>query len=160
MKRAKMLAIATASVLVVGGIVAFASGPEEGEETTTIPAGTTFFAALEQNLSTVTSRPSDKFALRTVRAVRINDRLEIPTGSVITGEVTETREGLGVRFTELLIEGDDQEIDISTDQFRFGTLGPQAATNHTVVSAGRQMVIRLNRPVTVEYIPADIRSAE
>jgi hypothetical protein len=155
----KTMVIATAATLVVGSIAAFASGPEDGEETTTIPAGTTFIAALQENLSSTITRPDDEFELRTVRSVRINDRMDIPAGSLITGEVTDNDEGLGVRFTELVIEGDDQEIDISTDQFRFGTLNG-ATTRHTVVPAGWQIAIRLNRPVTVEYRPGETHIAE
>lgn len=156
----KTMVIATAATLVVGSIAAFASGPEDGEATTTIPAGTTFVAALQENLSSTTSRPDDEFELRTVRSVRINDRMDIPAGSLITGEVTDENDGLGVRFTELVIQGDDQEIDISTDQFRFGTLTGEATTRHTVVPAGWQIAIRLNRPVTVEYRPVEARSTE
>jgi hypothetical protein len=153
------MVIATAAALVVGSIAAFASGPEAGEETTTIPAGTTFIAALQEDLSSTIVRPDDEFELRTVRSVRINDRMDIPAGSLITGEVTDADHGLGVRFTELVIEGDDQEIDISTDQFRFGTL-TGATTRHTVVPAGWQIAIRLSRPVAVEYRPGEPRAAE
>jgi len=155
----KTMVIATAATLVVGSIAAFASGPEDGEATTTIPAGTTFIAALQENLSSTITRPNDEFELRTVRSVRINDRMDIPAGSLITGEVTDNDEGLGVRFTKLVIEGDDQEIDISTDQFRFGTLNG-AITRHTVVPAGWQIAIRLSRPVTVEYVPGEPPVAE
>ncbi len=166
----KAAGIVMGVALGIGGVAAITPDRDPGEETTTIPAGTTIVAAFEQDLATGVNRPGDEFELRTVRPVRLSGGLEIPVGSRIGGEVTDATDGgpttgppgLGVRFTELVIDGDDQEIQIETEQFRFGTLALGALNEHIVVPAGRRLTIRLSRPVTVEYrpVPEPIHSAE
>jgi hypothetical protein len=86
--------------------------------------------------------------------------MEIPAGSLITGEVTDAP-GLGVRFTELVFDPDSTEVEIETELYRFGTLVP-AASDHVVIPAGQRLTIRLSRPVTVAYRPAPepMRAAE
>lgn len=152
--------IALGVAVLTGGIVATAMYGDRGGETATIPAGTSFVAAFEQDLSTTLSDPGDEFELRTVRPVRLNGGMEIPAGSLITGEVTDAP-GLGVRFTELIFDGDSNEVEIKTEQYRFGTLA-LAVNDHIVIPAGRRLTIRLSRPVTVVYRPPPepIRSAE
>jgi hypothetical protein len=162
--------IAMGVALGIGIVAAIAPDNDPGEETTTIPAGTTIIAALEQDLSTGINRPGDEFDLRTVRPVQLSGGMEIPEGSVISGEVTDATDGgqnagppaLGVRFTELVIDGDDQEIAIETEQYRFGTLALGGLAEHVILPAGRRITIRLSRPVTVEYRPGPepIHSAE
>jgi hypothetical protein len=144
----------------IGLVAAIASGTEAGTETATIPAGTGFVAEFEQDLSTALTEPGDEFELRTVRPVHVNGGMEIPEGSLITGEVTDAP-GLGVRFTELVFGADSTEVGIKTEQYRFGTLG-SAASGHVVIPAGRRLTIRLSRRVPVAYRPAPepIHSAE
>ena len=153
------------------GIGLVAAIAPDNDPTATIPAGTTFVVALEQDLTTGVARAGDEFDGRTIRSVRLRDGLEIPAGSVISGEVIEARDGardpgrapeLAIRFTELVIAGDDQETVIETEQFRFGTLALGAPNEHIVVPAGRRLTIRLCRPVTVEFRPhpESVRSAE
>jgi len=121
-------------------------------ETVTIPAGTTFVAALERDLSTDGNNPEDEFELRTVTPVRLKGGMVIPEGSEITGEVLDgTEQDLRVRFTELVFSGDSTEVEIRTDEFRFGTLSPGA--NDHLVPAGQRLTIRLSRPVTVAFRP-------
>ncbi len=162
--------IAMGVALGIGMVAAISPDNEPGEETTTIPAGTTIVATLEQDLSTGVNRSGDEFELRTVRPIRLSGGMEIPEGSLISGEVTDATDGgpgagppeLGVRFTELVIDGDDQEIEIETEQFRFGTLALAALNEHIMVPAGRWITIRLSRPVSVEYRPGPepVHSAE
>ena len=146
-------AIAAAAVI--------ACGP--GERKATVPAGTMLVAALEDEVSTQRSRAGDEIALRTVEPVRL-DGAEIPEGTLISGTVTDARSGgkdagppeLGMRFTALEIDGDTHEI--STEQFRFGTLGRATRSDQIVLAAGRRIKIRLSRPVTVESRPAPERA--
>lgn len=167
----KAAKIVIGAALLIGLVAAITPDNDPGEITATIPAGTTFIASLEQDLSTGVARVGDEFDVRTVKSVRLHDGTEIPAGSVISGEVIDARDGssdvarspeLAIRFTELVIAGDDQETEIKTDQFRFGTLALGTHPAHIVVPAGRRLTIRLSRPVTVEYLPnpASIRSAE
>jgi len=132
-----------------------------------IPAGTTLVAVLGEAVSTQRSEPGDEIELLTVAPVRLADGTEIPEGSVIGGVVTDARNGsrngppeLGIRFTELEIDGSDH--DITTEQFRFGTLnvGP-SMSDQIALPAGQQIRIRLSRPVTIAYRPSEqVRWAE
>ena len=132
-------------------------------ETVTIPAGTTFVAALERDLSTdLKALDEDEFELRTVAPVRLKGGMEIPEGSEITGKVIGGPDGdLRVRFTELVFSEDSTEVEIRTDEFRFGTLQP-VANDHLVVPAGQRLTIRLSRPVNVAFRPPPepVRAAE
>lgn len=161
----KAVAVASAVTLGVGGLVATVVRPDRGE-TVVIPAGTTFMAVMEEDLPTGKLAEGDEFELRTIRPVRLNGGMEIPVGSQITGEVTDyDDEAMGededigparisVRFTELVLEGDSTEIEIQTEQFRFGTLAQRASDVPVVVPAGKRLSIRLTRPVSVAYRPA------
>lgn len=159
---ARAAGIATGVTLGIGVLTAIVWGRHE-IEMVTIPAGTTFVAALEQDLSTdLKARDDDEFELRTVTPVRLKGGMEIPEGSEITGKVIDGPEGeLRVRFTELVFSEDSTEVEIRTDEFRFGTLQP-VANDHLVVPAGQRLTIRLSRPVTVAYRspPEPIRAAE
>ena len=159
------------AALGIGLVAAITPDNDPDEATATIPAGTTFIAVLEQDLATGVARAGDEFEARTVQSVRLPDGIEIPGGSVISGEVIDATDGarhagrtpeLAIRFTELVIAGDDQETVIETEQFRFGTLALGAPNEHIVVPAGRRLTIRLCRPVTVEFLPhpESVRSAE
>jgi hypothetical protein len=144
--------------LLVTGIVATASYDDDPDErTATIPAGTTFVAVLENQISTARSHPGDEIELRTVEPVRLRGGVEIPAGLVIHGIVTDTKRGgrltgvpeIGMRFVELEVDGDEQAIQ--TDQYRFGTLVRVARSDHLVLPFGQRLNIRLSRPVTIEY---------
>jgi hypothetical protein len=124
--------------------------------------------ALEQSVSTQRSQAGDEIVLHTVQPVRLGNGAEIPEGSLVSGTVTDARSGgknagppeLGMRFTELKIDGDTHEI--STEQFRFGTLGRATRSDQIVLPVGRRIRIRLSRPVTVESRPAaeQVQAAE
>lgn len=53
-----------------------------------VPAGTSFTAALEQELSTRTSTPGQSFSARVIEPVLVGDRIAIPSDAVVHGEVT------------------------------------------------------------------------
>ena len=155
----KTLPIVIPAVLGIGIVTAVVSGRPPRERDATIPAGTTLVVALEHSVSTQRSHAGDQIELRTVQPVRLGNGAEIPEGSLISGRVTDARSGgknagppeLGMRFTELVIDGDTHEI--STEQFRFGTLGRATQSDQIVLPAGRRIKIRLSRPVTVESRP-------
>jgi hypothetical protein len=59
-----------------------------------VPAGTEVNASLEKALSTKTSQVGERFSALVTEPVRdINDHIVIPTGSRISGQVTESEEG-------------------------------------------------------------------
>lgn len=142
----------------IGIAAAVVFGRDRGPRVT-IPAGTTLVAALEEGVSTQRSEAGDEVELVTVATVRLADGTEIPEGSVIDGVVTNARNGrrnsgppeLGLRFTELEIDGSDHEI--TTEQFRFGTLTVLSTSDEIALPAGQQFSIRLIRPVTIAYRP-------
>lgn len=162
----KTLPIVIPSVLGIGIASAVVSGRPPHERHATIPAGTTLVVALEQSVSTQRSHAGDEIVLRTVQPVRLDNGAEIPEGSLISGMVTDARSGgknagppeLGMRFTELEIDGDTH--DISTEQFRFGTLGRATRSDQIVLPVGRRIKIRLSRPLTVESRPEQAHAAE
>lgn len=171
MKIRKAVKIVLGGTLGIGLVAAIIPDNDPDEAIATIPAGTTFVAAMQQDLTTLVAHAGDEFEVRTVQSVRLRDGLEIPAGSLISGEVIDARDGtrsagqapeLAIRFTELVLAGDDQETEIQTEQFRFGTLALGAPAEHIVVPVGQRLTIRLIKPVTVEYLPnlESIRSAE
>jgi hypothetical protein len=164
----KTLPIAIPAVLGIGIASAIVSNHPPHERSATVPAGTTLVVALEQSVSTQRSQAGDEIVLHTVQPVRLGNGAEIPEGSLVSGTVTDARSGgknagppeLGMRFTELKIDGDTHEI--STEQFRFGTLGRATRSDQIVLPVGRRIRIRLSRPVTVESRPAaeQVQAAE
>ncbi len=154
----KTLPVVIPAVLGIGIAMAVASSRPPHEQHATIPAGTTLVVALEQSVSSVRSHAGDEIVLRTVLPVRAGNGAEIPEGSLISGRVTDARSGgqdsgpeLGLRFTALRIDGDTHEI--TTEQFRFGTLRRASQSDQIFLPAGRRIKIRLSRPVTVESRP-------
>ncbi|MGH7614321.1 MAG: hypothetical protein ACREMW_09830 [Gemmatimonadales bacterium] len=155
----KTLPVVIPSVLGLGIAMAVVSNRPPRERHATIPAGTTLVVVLEQSVSTLRSHPGDEIVLHTVLPVRAGNGAEIPEGSLISGQVTDSRSGgqndgppeLGLRFTSLKIDGDIHEI--RTEQFRFGTLRRATQGDQIVLPVGRRIKIRLSRPLTVETRP-------
>lgn len=86
------------------------SATAEKEKSETLTAGTEIVAALQNSIGTGESKVGDKFSLRTVEDVRINEVTVVPAGATINGEVTHV-DGAGrvaggaeltLRFTELV----------------------------------------------------------
>lgn len=113
-------------LLVVGAVaVAIASGvggPREVDAT--VPAGTSFVAALGSTISTENGEAGTPIRLETTDQVELADGLMIPAGATIRGEVTHSKGGgrvagapeLTLRFTELTVNGTDYRI--SAEPFR------------------------------------------
>ncbi len=58
-----------------------------------LPEGTTLMVSLNQQLSTATTQPGALFSGRVLQAVRKNNRIVIPVGSILTGRVTSVSSG-------------------------------------------------------------------
>jgi hypothetical protein len=66
------------------------AGAGSGERVT-VPAGTRFAVVLENGISTRSAKPGDSLYFRTAFPVTENDRIIVPVGSYLRGELTETK---------------------------------------------------------------------
>lgn len=105
----------------VGKRVERAAAPRE----VTLAAGTAFDASLQQTIATDKNQVGDKIELRTTDGVRVGEKLVVPAGATIRGEVTHV-EGAGrvaggaqltLRFHELVL-ADGTSYPISCDPFQ------------------------------------------
>lgn len=158
MHTTKLLGIAIPMLAAAGLVAALTPDTDPTERLATIPAGTELVAVLADPLSTARSQPGDEVELRTIEPIPLRGTDEIPTGVLIHGTVIRSVVGgraeppaLGLRFSELEIEGEEHEI--TTEEYRFGTLVRRASSRHLLLPAGELMRIRLTRPVKVEYHP-------
>ena len=162
----KALGIAIPTLAAFGIVASVVSGPDPGEHLATIPAGTTLVAVLEGQVSTARSRAGDEVELRTIEPLRLRNGIEIHAGLVIHGTVTDAKRGdrltgppeIGLRFSEIEIDGDEQAI--STDQYRFGTLVTHARSGQLVLPVGQRLKIRLSRPLIIEYHQVEQRQEQ
>lgn len=75
-------------------LLPFLVGAGEGEKEIVIPSKTNLFVQLERGLSTETARPGDQFHARLSVPVTFDDRIAIPVGTYLIGQVDEvTRPG-------------------------------------------------------------------
>jgi hypothetical protein len=137
----KLLAVGIAACAALGLAAAIVLGSAGANHRTTIPAGTTFVAALERGVSTARSRPGDPVDLRVVEPIRIEGEDDVPPGAVLRGEVVEARSGgrlrgaptLAIRFDRLEVEG--EPYSISAEAFRV-TGESDARRSATQIGAG------------------------
>jgi len=95
----------------IGGAVLLGGGHEE--RTVTLPSGTEITGALNHTLSTDQSRVGDAVELQTVGPIWVRDDETIAADVTLRGTVTHVKGGgriagapeLGVRFTELVVDG-------------------------------------------------------
>ena len=67
---------------------------EHVAHTNELPSGTEIYASLDSPLSTKTSQPGDRFSATISQPVRdANDKVVVPTGAHLNGQVTESEEG-------------------------------------------------------------------
>lgn len=117
--RSKLIA-GGVGLLVIGAVaVAIASGAGGPREVdATVPAGTSFVAALGSTISTENGEAGTPIRLETTEPVELADGLMIPAGTTIRGEVTHSKGGgrvagapeLTLRFTEMTVNGADYRI--------------------------------------------------
>ena len=65
--------------------------PAGTAETITIPAGTRIGVVLENGISTATAKPGDSVYFRTNFPITINNKVIMPVGSYLRGEITESK---------------------------------------------------------------------
>ena len=95
--------------------------PEPRFEDLELPAQSVIGLQLETSVTSETARIEDEVIARVTRDVRVGDRVAIPAGSKVHGEVTFVERGarvrerarLGVRFTSIVL-GDGTRLPIDT----------------------------------------------
>ncbi|MFQ5816736.1 MAG: hypothetical protein ACE5H2_02115 [Terriglobia bacterium] len=98
-------------VAVLGGAQEPAQSPEAVKEFIIVPASTQIPLVLQNSVNTKTARPGDFVYFETVYPVVVNNRILIPVGSFVRGQVTKVkrpgrikgRGELHVRFDELTL---------------------------------------------------------
>ena len=162
----------------MGALTATLLATRPGDQpTVTIPAGASFVATLEHQLSTADSKVGQEVTLRTPEPLRINEEFTLPAGIVIRGVVLQISSDSGVAelavgFTRLEIAGESEAI--AAGPLRVGRPAPagrakKAAVgsgaegtglddgagvvtgDHIVLPVGRRIRIRLSEPVTVRF---------
>lgn len=68
-----------------------AASPASTGQTIIVPTGTRVGVVLESGLSTATAKPGDSVYFRTSFPITINNKVVIPVGSYLRGEVTESK---------------------------------------------------------------------
>jgi hypothetical protein len=84
----------------------------------TVPAGVTLLLVLEMAISSATSRSGDRVVARLAEGVRVGERVVLPAGSEVRGQVTtavpsgrvKTRARLAFAFDTLVLEGEEHSI--------------------------------------------------
>lgn len=93
-----------------------------------VAAGTPLTVALSSDLSSKTARPGDSFEATVASNLMVNGRIVVPTGTRVTGNVTEVISGshaigavpmLGLKFNQLELE-DGQSIPITGELMEQG----------------------------------------
>ena len=95
------------------------------EKSETLVAGTGFVVALQSTIDTGKNHVGDKFSLRTLEEVRVNEGVVVPAGATINGEVTHVDPAgrvaggaeLTLRFIEL-VTPDGKSYSISATPLR------------------------------------------
>lgn len=96
-----------------GGVLSFLKPPG-----ITVPAGVTLPLVLETAISSATSRSGDRVVARLAEGVRVGEKLLLPAGSEVRGQVTaavpsgrvKTRARLAFAFDTLVLEGEEHSI--------------------------------------------------
>ncbi|HLF10741.1 MAG TPA: M48 family metallopeptidase [Gammaproteobacteria bacterium] len=111
-----------------------------------VPAGTVLMVGFQERLSSATSRAGDRFTAELVEPVRVNRRVAIPAGSVISGRVLSARPAarfgsrraqLNLEFTSLRIgSGRDSPISASFHEQGASQTRRDATTIGAAAAAG------------------------
>jgi hypothetical protein len=111
-----------------------------------VPAGTVLMVGFQERLSSATSRAGDRFTAEVVEPVRVNRRVAIPAGSVISGRVLSARPAarfgsrraqLNLEFTSLRIgSGRDSPISASFHEQGASQTHRDATTIGAAAAAG------------------------
>ncbi|HKD73120.1 MAG TPA: hypothetical protein VKB61_13360 [Candidatus Acidoferrum sp.] len=65
--------------------------PPSSAQTVLVPSGTRFGVTLENGISTATAKPGDSVYMRTSFPITINNKVVVPVGSYLRGEITDSK---------------------------------------------------------------------
>ena len=111
----------------------------------TVPEGTAFPVVLETGISSATSRSGDRVVARLAEDVRVGEKVVVPAGSEVRGQVTaavpsgrvKTRARLAFDFDTLVLDGKEHSIGTRTVDLTAGdTHNRDAATIGIGAGAG------------------------
>lgn len=111
----------------------------------TIPEGATFPLVLETGISSATSRSGDRVVARLAEDIRVGEKVVVPSGSEVRGQVTaavpsgrvKTRARLAFDFDTLVLDGKEHSIGTRTVDLTAGdTHNRDAATIGIGAGAG------------------------
>ncbi|MDT8436489.1 MAG: hypothetical protein RRA92_07005 [Gemmatimonadota bacterium] len=105
------------------------AGPRYAEYT--VSSGTSFQVRLDQELSTRNSSVGDLFTVTTVTPLTDGDRVVVPAGTKIRGEVTEAQKSgnsgqtavLKVQFDDLTVDGESYPVSLNLVDAQIETKG-------------------------------------
>jgi hypothetical protein len=110
-----------------------------------VPEGTAFPVVLETGISSATSRPGDRVVARLAEDIRVGEKVVVPSGSEVRGQVTaavpsgrvKTRARLAFDFDTLVLDGKEHSIGTRTVDLTAGdTHNRDAATIGIGAGAG------------------------
>ncbi|MGQ0703234.1 MAG: hypothetical protein ACT4PM_08900 [Gemmatimonadales bacterium] len=126
------------------GLLAGAVVSRDGNPVVTLPAGTQIVGALQQTVSTDDNEEGDRVTIRTDEPIQIGGYAPIPSGVILTGEITEAESGgrltgspkLTIRFYRMEVGG--REYPITTVGFR---VKGKSSTSRTAKEIGGGAVV-------------------
>jgi hypothetical protein len=126
--KGKSLWVATAALLLAASLIVGATYVLQSEPVI-VPAGTELSVRLTQSLSSKTNEPGDDFTGVLDHDVVVGEKVVIPAGSEVTGEVVDAEasgrfKGTGRLFmtlTEVEVDGDSYGVETSTTGRRGGS---------------------------------------
>ena len=65
--------------------------PPSSAQTVLVPSGTRLGVTLENGISTATAKPGDSVYMRTSFPITINNKVVVPVGSYLRGEITDAK---------------------------------------------------------------------
>ncbi len=126
--KGKSLWVATAALLLAASLIVGATYVLKPEPVI-VPAGTELSVRLTQSLSSKTNEPGDDFTGVLDHDVVVGDKVVIPAGSEVSGEVVDAEasgrfKGSGrllMTLTEVEVDGDSYDVETSTTGRREGS---------------------------------------
>ena len=147
-------------VIALAALAAMLLAPPTRPRMIAIPAGVWLVGALDRSVSTGAAVAGQEITLVTTEPLRLDEKLSLPAGILIGGEIARVSAGgraagapaLTLRFTRMEVGGRAYPIDAESLTIGGGNDSPGTLTGgQLVLPPGQQLRIRLAQPVAVEY---------
>ncbi|HKQ61829.1 MAG TPA: hypothetical protein VJS92_11080 [Candidatus Polarisedimenticolaceae bacterium] len=134
---------ASLAVALVAGVIALMTGcGGVRSRELTVPAGVVLTVEFEDAVPSAAARPGDRFRASVVQPVYADDRVAIPAGARVSGEVVRVAPRLSLRFTSLELP--------SGRRMAIEALSPSEGVEAPDLPAGTRLRIQLQSPARVE----------